>query len=240
MNDLYQQDLAYIHTRGFGDFARGAAPGIVRLLREAAIPVNRVIDVGCGAGPLTAALLDAGFDVTGIDVSAELLRIAQASCPGARFLVGSIYAKEIPPCDAIVAIGEPLTYHDSGDAEARVRDLFQQASKVLPANAPLIFDLIELGPLALTGRTWKAGEDWAVLVETMEDQSSRTLMREIETFRKVGVAYRRGRETHRVRLFDSAEVCRWLETSGFHVTTAAAYGDLALPPRRRAFFCIRR
>src|SRR5262249_4116860 len=96
MNDLYQQDLAYIHARGFGDFARSAAPGIVRLLREAEIPVNRVIEVGCGAGPLTAALLDAGFDVTGIDVSAELLRIAQASCPGARFLVGSIYAQEIP------------------------------------------------------------------------------------------------------------------------------------------------
>lgn len=183
--------------------------------------------------------MDAGFDVTGIDVSVDLVKIARAVCPGAKFRVGSIYAQEIPQCDAIVGVGEPLTYHEGGDSDARVRDFFQRASIVLPLNAPLIFDLIELGKPALTGRSWKADEDWAVLVETTEDQDSRTLTREIETFRKVGDTYRRGREVHRVRLFDSGEVCHWLESAGFSASTAVAYGDLALLPRRRAFFGMR-
>jgi SAM-dependent methyltransferase len=239
MNDLYQQDLAYIQAAGFGDFARSAAPEIVRRLRAASTPVQRVVEVGCGAGPLTAILMDAGFDVTGIDVSVDLVKIARAVCPGAKFRVGSIYAQEIPQCDAIVGVGEPLTYHEGGDSDARVRDFFQRASIVLPLNAPLIFDLIELGKPALTGRSWKADEDWAVLVETTEDQDSRTLTREIETFRKVGDTYRRGREVHRVRLFDSGEVCHWLESAGFSASTAVAYGDLALLPRRRAFFGMR-
>ena len=240
MNELYQQDLAYIHATGFGDFARSAASGILRRLRAASIPVRRVVEVGCGAGPLTKPLVDAGFEVIGIDVSPELLRIARNACPDAKFLLGSIYTQEIPSCDAIVAIGEPLTYHDDGEADARLRDFFHGAARVLPVNAPLIFDLIELGQPALSGRSWKTGEDWAVLVETTEDQSSRMLMREIETFRKVGDAYRRGREVHRVRLFDTDEVCSWLEAAGFRASTADAYGEFRLYPRRRAFFGTRR
>ena len=236
MDELYQQDLAYIQATGFGDLARSAAPEILRRLGLASTPVRRVIEVGCGAGPLTKTLADAGFEVTGIDVSRELLRIARAACPEAKFLLGSIYTQEIPSCDAIVAIGEPFTYHDDGDGDARLRDFFHGAARVLPANAPMIFDLIELGQPALSGRSWKTGEDWAVLVETTEDQSSRMLMREIETFRKIGDTYRRGREVHRVRLFDTDEVCSWLEAAGFHASTADAYGEFRLHPRRRAFF----
>ena len=239
MHDLYQQDLAYIQATGFGDFARNAAPAVLRMLREASIPVRRVVEVGCGAGPLTSILADAGFDVTGIDVSPELLHIARLACPQAKFLVRSIYEQEVPPSEAIVAIGEPLTYHDGGDADSRVRDFFQRAFHALPMNAPLIFDLIELGQPSLPGRSWKAGEDWAVLVDTTEDQSSRTLVREIETFKKVGNTYRRGREVHRLRLFDSSEVCGWLESAGFRVSTAVAYGEFKLAWRRRAFFGIR-
>jgi SAM-dependent methyltransferase len=239
MNTLYEEDLAYIQANGFGDFARSAAPGILYVLRSASIPVRRIVEVGCGAGPLTTAFADAGFQVTGIDVSSELLRLARAACPAAEFIRGSIYDQRIPAGDAIVAVGEPLTYHNEGDADALVRDFFRRAHAALPAGGMLIFDLIELGAPTLIGRTWGSGQDWAVLVDTSEDQSSRTLVREIETFRKIGKAYRRGDEVHRVRLFDSSEVCGWLEGAGFRVSTGTSYGDFPLPPRRRAFFCLR-
>ena len=239
MASFYQEDLAYIQATGFADFARSAAPEILGILRSGTIPVRRVFEVGCGAGPLTVVLVDAGFQVTGIDVSGDLLRLARAACPLAEFIHGSIYDQRIPACDAIVAVGESLTYHNNEDADSRVREFFSGASDVLPAGGMLIFDLIEWGEPSLCARSWKSGEDWAVLVETKEDQSSRTLVREIETFRKVGDHYRRGRETHRVRLFHTAEVCGWLELAGFRVSTAMSYGAFPLPPRRRAFFCWR-
>ena len=44
------------------------------------------------------------------------------------------------------------------------------------------------------------GKDWVVLAETEEDQGSRTLVRNIETFRRVDQFYRRGCEVHRIRL----------------------------------------
>jgi SAM-dependent methyltransferase len=239
VDSLYQDDLAYIQAAGFGTLARGAPPEIVRRLRSAVIPIRRVLDVGCGAGPLTQALLEAGFDVTGMDPSAHLLAIARTAAPGAHFVNASIYDAEIPACDAIIAVGEPLTYHpDGADSDLRISRFLRRASAILPVGGVLIFDLIECGGAPLTSRTWSSGDDWAVLVDTAEFPASQTLVRDIETFRRVGELYRRGREVHRVRLFDTRAVCAELDACGFETATARAYGTQMLAPRRRTFFAI--
>ena len=38
---------------------------------------RRILDAGCGSGPLAAALRDAGADVTGLDVSAAMVDLAR-------------------------------------------------------------------------------------------------------------------------------------------------------------------
>jgi len=43
-----------------------------------------------------------------MDNSAELVAIARAAVPRARFIHKSIYDAEIPACEAILAVGEPL------------------------------------------------------------------------------------------------------------------------------------
>lgn len=239
MTPHYRRDLAYIHSAAFETLARGAAPEIIRRLRAAKTPVRGVLDVGCGAGPLSAALAAEGFEVTGVDCSEDLVAMARVRAPAARFVCASIYDTAIDPCGAIIALGEPLTYHPPKiDADLRVRDFFRRAAAALTPGGLLIFDVIESGEPPLTARTWSAGEDWAVLVDTVEDSAARKLTRDIQTFRAVepGV-YRRDRETHHVRLFESAALCRELAALGFTVETSRAYGAQALAPRRRAFFC---
>lgn len=170
---LYGQDLAYIQSASFGGLARAAAPEIVRLLKNATTPIHRVVDVGCGAGVLTSALVEAGFDVTGVDYSADRLAIAAARVPGARFVNASIYDYAIPGSEAIVAIGEPLTYHDEiADADRRVHNFLQRSATTLPPGGILVFDVIEAGEPSLAGRFWTSGTDWAVLAETTEYQAS--------------------------------------------------------------------
>jgi 2-polyprenyl-3-methyl-5-hydroxy-6-metoxy-1,4-benzoquinol methylase len=89
VESLYRGDLAYIHATAFGGLAQGAAQEIVRLLKSAPIEIRHVVDLGCGAGPLSASLIEAGFEVTGIDNSAELLAIARAAVPKAQFVNAS-------------------------------------------------------------------------------------------------------------------------------------------------------
>jgi len=59
-------------------------------LKEFAVllPKNaNVLDVGCGAGvPVTQFLIESGFDVTGIDFSENMLRLAETNVPKARFI----------------------------------------------------------------------------------------------------------------------------------------------------------
>ena len=240
MESLYQRDLAYVQAVAFGTLAQGAAAEIVRCLKSSSAPVRRVMGVGCGAGPLSKALTDAGFDVTGIDTSAELLEIARANVPNAHFMHASAYDVAIRDYDAVVAMGEPLSYHaEPAEADDLISRFFQRVAKALPSGGKLIFDVIGLGEPSLAGRTWRSGDDWAVLVETTENQSERTLVRNIETFRRIGDLYRRSREVHVVRLLDVARLCDQLASFGFVTQTAESYGAQQLPPRRHAFFATR-
>ncbi|MDT0270478.1 class I SAM-dependent methyltransferase [Streptomyces sp. DSM 44915] len=57
-------------------------PAILALAGE--VSGRRVLDVGCAAGHLAARLVERGASVTGIDVSAEMVRLADERCGGER------------------------------------------------------------------------------------------------------------------------------------------------------------
>ncbi|MGN9791485.1 class I SAM-dependent methyltransferase [Streptomyces sp. OZ13] len=55
-------------------------------LAEALSPGARVLDVGCGTGvPTARRLADAGFEVVGVDLSKEMVRLARANVPEGEF-----------------------------------------------------------------------------------------------------------------------------------------------------------
>lgn len=83
-----------------------------------------VLDVGCGSGPLSAWLTDAGARVTGFDTSAEMVALARArALPGARFAVADL-ADPLPyPDDAFDLAVASLVLHYLRDWVAPLREL---------------------------------------------------------------------------------------------------------------------
>jgi SAM-dependent methyltransferase len=63
-----------------------------------------VADLGCGTGRVTAHLAAAGLDVTGIDLSPEMLAVARRDHPDLRFSEGSLLALDLPDAGLAAAV----------------------------------------------------------------------------------------------------------------------------------------
>ena len=65
-------------------------------------PGSRVIDLGCGNGALTGKLAEAGYDVTGVDASPEMLALARKNHPGIPFILADAASyRPDHPADAV-------------------------------------------------------------------------------------------------------------------------------------------
>ncbi len=69
---------------------RGLWPKALAVLDRIALrrlpPPAHILDLGCGTGHLAAALVGRGYKVTGLDLSADMLRYARENASGAAFI----------------------------------------------------------------------------------------------------------------------------------------------------------
>ncbi len=238
MDEWYGKDLAYIHDAGFGDFALGAASGILEILEENGVRDGLVVDLGCGSGLLARELLGAGYRVLGIDISGAMIDIARKRAPDAEFQVASLFESDIPPCAAVTSTGECVNYRfDPTKDERTLSRLFRHVYEALNTGGVFVFDILEPGqlPEGTATRGFTEGEDWVALVEKEEDSSEETLTRRITTFRKAGEHYLRTDETHRVRLYKAPVIAAELRRAGLQVRIGYAYGRYELPETHPVF-----
>jgi ubiquinone/menaquinone biosynthesis C-methylase UbiE len=96
-----------------------------RLLREVLIlpPGASVLDVGCGTGYFTRRLASDGFDVTGVDVSPEMIDTARSQrVAGESYMVGDARRLPFPGrhFDSCVAITSLCFIHEQEQALAEM------------------------------------------------------------------------------------------------------------------------
>lgn len=239
----YEEDLAFIHDAGFGDIARGAARVLLEALAARGPAGGLVVDLGCGSGILAAECRAAGYDVFGVDISEEMVRLARGRAPGARFVRASLFAVDIPPCVAVACIGEGVNYlFDERDPGGRLADLLRRVYAALSPGGLLLFDAAGPGRVPPPGevRSWLEGDGWAVLVHAREDAASAIVERRIIAFREVAGSFRRSEEVHRLRLYDVESVTRCLHDAGFACSSVKDhYAGIRLPLGVRAFLAIR-
>ena len=233
---IYSSDLAFIHDAGFDWFARGAGPELLRILRAHGVlpprggrPAARIVEVGCGSGILARTLTHAGYRVLGLDASPAMIRLSRARAPRAAFRVDSLERARIPPCAAVISLGEVVSYVPEPRRKPQVLpSFFRRVHTALRPGGVLLFDFLE----SAAGRTYplkiRSGPGWAIFFGAEADPRRRLLTRRIITHREVAGRCRISGETHRLRLYDRGEIAAELTRLGFRVRMRRSYGKLRL------------
>lgn len=231
MNGFYGEELALAHAEGFETLAAAAAETLLDVLdkddRQGA-----VLDLGCGAGPLSSRLQGAGFATWGIDSSAPLIELARSRMPHATFECGSIARSRFPRARAAAAVGEVLNYATAADPGLLAK-LFTRVFDALEPGGVFLFDLAAHGRVG-PGRGFTETDRWAVGSVAVEDGN--VLTRQISTFSYRGDGcWTRAFEVHRLRLWASSEVLISLGSCGFRGEELSGYRGIVMPQCLHAY-----
>ena len=217
MNEAYSAFAAgYDRMMGDVDYD-GWANYIHGFLKEAG--ARRVLECACGTGSLTVRLARMGYEITGSDLSEDMLMIARQKAldAGLRFL--PFVCQDMQkialhkPVDAVVCACDGVNYLLDG-----AEDFFRAAHGALKSGGMLLFDVSSAYKLStvLANNTFAAtGADWAYIWEnTWHPRWDRVDML-LTGFLKQGAGYARFEEHHSQRAYKEEELLSSLQSCGF-------------------------
>jgi SAM-dependent methyltransferase len=221
---FYGADLAYVHDRAFGHVARAGGLTLIRFLGRHGFGEGLVVELGSGSGITARLLTEEGYEVLGVEVSADLIEIASQRAPAASFENASLLDADVPSCVAVAAIGEPFNYAFHDRESDALANLFARVHEALEPGGLFLFDVAEPGrERGGPRRTWFEGPDWMLCLEAVEYHAERRLDRRITVFREADDGYRRSDELHVLRLYERDEVQNALADAGFESRQLGAY-----------------
>jgi SAM-dependent methyltransferase len=191
-------------------------------------PPARLLDVPCGAGRHCLALAARGYQMTGVDISTQLLEAARAKAAGRPEKVTweQRDMRDLPwpqTFDGAFSLGNSFGYYDDAGNAA----FLKAVAAVLKPGARYLLDasyILETILPTLQERTWWQLDDVLTLADRRYDPARTRLEVEYTLIRGAQVEKR----AMSARLYSVREVCRLLEEAGF--SGLQTYGSFALEP----------
>jgi len=225
----------------------GWADYIERHFRRAGLPVRTVLDLACGTGSLTRALALRGYEMIGVDQSADMLTEAAEKCRGLPGVPPILLNQSMEKLDlygavdACVCCLDSVNYVTSPKALARA---FARVHLFLMPGGLFLFDIRAPAFLReLDGQVMLDETENIYCVWRAEYQVRRKLCcYGMDIFQREGALWRRGEEYHEQRVYEPEELCALLRAAGFQ--DIRQYGDkkLCAPAEgeERIFFAARK
>ncbi|USK44102.1 class I SAM-dependent DNA methyltransferase [Cytobacillus oceanisediminis] len=133
-------DFAYYYNKHWGTFNITLMKSVRELFLKSLPARGKILDLCCGTGQFANRLSSLGYDVTGIDISKNMIEVAQSSKTKAKFIVGDItdyYTGET--YDGITSIFDSLNHILKEEDLGKV---FQIAFNSLNKGGVLFFDML--------------------------------------------------------------------------------------------------
>lgn len=224
--DLFMDNIPYGEWAGY----------ICGLLREQGIADGLLLELGCGTGSITQLLSEAGYDMIGVDMSAEMLQAAvekrDESGQDILYLLQDMREFELyGTVRAVVCVCDSLNYI------VEPEDLFQVfrlVNNYLDPGGVFIFDLNTVYKYEeiLGDRTIAEDREEASFIwENSYDPGERLNVYALAVFlREEDGRYTKHEETHLQRAYALEEVEKLLERAGMGFV--AAYDAFTREPPR--------
>ncbi len=215
--DDYDYDAWSAHYLSLVQAALGALPA-------------RAAECACGTGSLTVRLARGGLNVTGVDLSAAMLRRAEEKARAwgvdVAFVRQDMRKLSLPRrVGAVLATCDGVNYLT---APQDVKAFFAAARAQLLPGGVLCFDCSSRHKLEDAMGDAFFGEErdgLAMLWQNALSRETHVLTMDVTFFvREADGRYRRFRETHRQRAHSQAEIETWLAEAGFE--DIRAYGEM--------------
>ncbi|MGW0926075.1 class I SAM-dependent methyltransferase [Streptomyces sp. NPDC002755] len=191
------------------------------LIERHRAPGKRLLDVGCGTGRSSLELARHGFEVTGVDLSPEMLDVARGKegADAVTFIAADV--RDLPDFgsfDVVTTMGEPFTYLADNREMA---EAFRGVARALVPDGTFLFDLPTAGfyDRLAERKVIDDGEDAVSLwrgVPSSAGPHAVDLIVDVFTADRDG-GWRRLHETTTLYYFAPEQVMRLLRGAGFSV-----------------------
>jgi ubiquinone/menaquinone biosynthesis C-methylase UbiE len=215
------------------------------LFRSGGLNVKAILDLACGTGTLTCLLAARGYDMTGADMSGDMLSVAYDKASSLKnkplFLNQPMQALDLyGTVDAVVCSLDGINYVRPDI----LKEVFSRVLLFLEPGGMFIFDIRP--PVFLRNQD---GEVYLDETDTVYcvwrarlDKAQNALLYGMDLFAKEGRHWTRYKEEHAEYLHEPEDLSALLEACGF--TDVRLYGDMALRPPQaddtRLFFSARK
>lgn len=212
-------------------------------------PVELVLDLACGTGTLTCLLAQAGYDLIGVDASADMLAQAMDKCleaeldPQPLLLCQSMeHLTLFGPVDACVCSLDSLNYLTD---QRKLATALRRVRHHLRPGGLFLFDVIPDWEFARRdGETYvDETEDTLCLWRASYDRRRQIITYGVDLFRQEeNGLWSREQEEHRERGWALDRLTQLLEQAGFGEITCFGEDRKRQPTQQdgRVFFCCRR
>ena len=200
------------------------------LLKRYRLRPETVLDLACGTGSLSVLLAEHGYRVIGVDLSEEMLAVADEKCSHLAenrpfFVCQPMQRLRLPEqVDSVICALDSLNYVTR---PADVQKTFRRVHDALTPGGLFLFDINSPYKLeGLAGQTFlDETEDTYCVWRTEYHRGLCTYY--MDLFRRRGDgAWRRSAEVHRQRAYSVEELTAWLAAAGFG--DVRVYGDMRM------------
>ncbi len=197
------------------------------ILNREGLKPRTAVDLACGTGSVTAILVRMGLEVTGVDLSEEMLTVAQQKLMeqnlNARFVLQNLRELYLPRgVDLAVCALDSLDYiTDPDDCAEAIRRVY----KALNPGGIFIFDVNTPEKLrAMDGQVFLDEDDDVYCVWRGEfDENTNICSYGMDLFQREGACWHRSFEEHREYAYSREQLLGYLKAAGF--THIEVYAD---------------